>query len=75
MALKYKNIVNLSSYRLPDLNPEVTSYILNKGNYDFWKPSKNLYEEKAAEAYELMNGIIRKKLMMSETPIEQMHFS
>jgi hypothetical protein len=59
---------------LPTLNPEVASFILNTGNYNLLDRNYLAHydlDNTSAELLEIMDSIIRKKIMKIEPPTEK----
>lgn len=56
---------------MPELNPEVASYVLNRANFDLFNPTMfdmTDFTSTEKDAYAFMNEIIKKKLALAEIP-------
>lgn len=64
-------------HRLPPVNNEVSSYLLNKGNYDLTGMTVrgiSTYDNLEAEVYQEMNKVIKKKISVAVIPQEDLLF-
>lgn len=59
------------------MNNEISSYLLNKGNYDLTNMTVrgiSTYDNLEAEIFEEMNKVIKKKLSVAIFPQEELLF-
>jgi len=61
--------------RLPTIDTDVTSYLINRGNYDLLNinlQGVTNFDNLEEEVYEEMEKIIRKKVLASQLPAEDL---